>query len=354
MKLYTKVLLVLSLVLIFSMSLTVQADEAPIYEVTADYLNVREEPSLEGRIVAVLEKGDQVRVFDENDGWVKTYYNEEEVWISTAYLKEVKEDVEVNEDTEKVKVNVENAHIRSGSSVEHSVVGYAQFGDTFYLLDSENDWHKIKLEDEKVDAGWIASFLTERVDEEEVSEEEVEQLVEGAFDNIEVVLDIGHGGKDGGAVSGGILEKDLLLDTGLAVAEKLEEAGISVTLTRDEDQYVSLDDRVEISRKQDPDVFISLHYDSYHDSSVNGTTVFYHQDKELAESFKNAMSEHTSLKSRDSKKALYKVLTNNQAPSVLMELGFVTNANDLSIIQTEEYYDQVAEAIKHGLMDYFE
>ncbi|WP_054751818.1 N-acetylmuramoyl-L-alanine amidase family protein [Piscibacillus salipiscarius] len=178
---------------------------------------------------------------------------------------------------------------------------------------------------------------------------------DNSLEGRKIVLDLGHGGKDAGAVGvGGVLEKNLLLDTGLVVADKLKDAGAKVILTREKDHYLTLEERVEISKKHNPDAFVSLHYDSFYDSTVSGTTVFYHRDGELAESMKLALDDDPSIKSRGAKKALYKVLTNTKSPSVLLELGFITNPSELEIIQSESYHKEVAEAIKNGLLKYFD
>lgn len=91
-----------------------------------------------------------------------------------------------------------------------------------------------------------------------------------------IVVDAGHGGRDPGAIGArGVREKDVVLDTALQLRRALESRGrYRVALTRDADRYVDLEERVRFARAQNADLFISLHADSHADSTAHGASVY--------------------------------------------------------------------------------
>ena len=105
-----------------------------------------------------------------------------------------------------------------------------------------------------------------------------------------VIIDPGHGGGDSGAVSQGVVEKDLNLDVGRRVAGTLAARGVKVRLTREDDHFVSLEDRVRMGNAQPGTVFVSIHFnDASGDGRVamnraSGIETFYSQNKAMAAS----------------------------------------------------------------------
>jgi len=94
-----------------------------------------------------------------------------------------------------------------------------------------------------------------------------------------VVIDPGHGGEDPGALGRRLKEKDLVLDVGRRLAALLKGAGAQVVMTRKNDVFVELDDRVRIANRYNPDLFVSIHADSFpKNRSVQGSSVFYPDD----------------------------------------------------------------------------
>lgn len=91
-----------------------------------------------------------------------------------------------------------------------------------------------------------------------------------------VIIDAGHGGKDPGASGAGVREKDLVLGLALALKDALiEQGGVRVALTREDDTFLVLDERPEIARLMDADLFISIHADSAGDiSGVSGASIY--------------------------------------------------------------------------------
>ncbi|GAB3048693.1 N-acetylmuramoyl-L-alanine amidase [Virgibacillus ainsalahensis] len=358
----------------------VYAANEKTYEVSNSLLNVRSEPADGAEIVGSLSKGDNVIAFQEKYGWVQTYYGGEEAWVAKHHLIAVSQPEENSTPTvsqtsasaESVTVKANGVHIRTGPGTNHKVIGLTSSPDTYNIVETSGDWHKVNLGNGST--GWIASWLTDKAteseavnSEKETSESEstgsgndvsepVSQNSNGSLEGYHIVLDPGHGGKDPGAIGiNGVYEKDLVSSTADIVRQQLESAGANVTMTRSGDYFISLDERVGISNNHNTHAFVSLHYNSFPLLSVNGNSTFYYSntDRTLAQQVQSAMASTTSLNNRGIMEGDYRVLRNTSAPSVLVELGFISNQYDLSVVQTSDYQYKAAEAITNGLKNYF-
>lgn len=173
-----------------------------------------------------------------------------------------------------------------------------------------------------------------------------------------VVIDPGHGGKDVGASGvSGQYEKDFTLDMSLKVKKLLEQdPEIGVYLTRTDDSYISQESRgrPKYANKLNADLFVSIHGNTFSDSSVSGTETFYFEED--SQEFANIMHEHvinaTGFKDRQIKQENFFVLKDTEMPAVLLELGYLTNPSDESEMLTTEFQDRVATAIVEGIKAY--
>lgn len=176
-----------------------------------------------------------------------------------------------------------------------------------------------------------------------------------------IVLDAGHGGSDSGAIgpmyTTGIktLEKNLTLQTVKLLAVKLNALGAKVVLTRSSDVYVSLEDRVTISKQNNADAFVSIHYNSSVASTVTGLENFYYHswDIPLATAIHTSLINAINLPDRRVYYNDLHVLRENTRPSTLVELGFISNPLELALIKTQSYQDKATTAIKDGIMTFF-
>ncbi|MBR4489837.1 N-acetylmuramoyl-L-alanine amidase [bacterium] len=204
-----------------------------------------------------------------------------------------------------------------------------------------------------------------------------------------IVIDPGHGGKDPGAISGKLYEKDVVF----RLAKKIEKLsknyeGIEVKLTRNKDIFLPLEERAAIANAMNGDLFISLHANSFKDRSVGGMEI-YHLDNtrddyasKLAR-VENKISENVTLLDtilvdmtmsyyvgdsleyatgigkglkKDLKKygskirgynkgALFYVLVGARMPSLLFEIGYITNKNERELLQKDEYLESIARSL---------
>ena len=167
-----------------------------------------------------------------------------------------------------------------------------------------------------------------------------------------VVLDAGHGGVQSGCAFDGVLEKDITLAVTLLAAEKLRAEGVTVILTREDDTDVSLDRRCRIANDASADLFVSVHCNSYEDSSVSGFEGYYHngtKGQRLAE-YILAAANALGVKTRHVKDENYQVIRDTTMPAALMEIGFLSNPAERARLQSEEYQTTIAQAIADGVM----
>lgn len=224
--------------------------------------------------------------------------------------------------------------------------------------------------------------------------------------NFKVVLDAGHGGKDFGAVRNNYIEKKIALDIALKVGKLLEkDRNIDVVYTRDSDYFVELRERSNIANKAKGDIFVSIHanavknapeaygtetfimgisknksnlevaknenavitleqdyktvyagYDPNNPESIIGLTLIQEQyvlqSADLANKIQTKFDVETKRKNRGVKQGPFWVLHGAFMPSVLVEVGFVSNPDEGEYINSETGKNELASAIANAIMDY--
>ena len=186
-------------------------------------------------------------------------------------------------------------------------------------------------------------------------------------DKIRIYIDQGHNPlpyHNNGAEGNGLYEQDVTFDMGIRLAERLEKDGrFEVCLSRPDEGTVlgtdtvsSLRARVDGAAAFDADYCISLHVNSYTQDTVNGIEVFAaddHASYSFGSSLLQGMVASTQLKNRGMKPSseLY-ILENADRPSVLLEMGFISNAEDAALLADRP--ELFVEGIYHGIVDYFE
>lgn len=219
-----------------------------------------------------------------------------------------------------------------------------------------------------------------------------------------VVIDPGHGGIDSGAeTADGVKEKDIVLAFSLRLQQLLVESGrFDVALTREDDSYLRLEERVALARANKADIFISIHADSFQQPEIRGASVYTRDenatdilDKVLADnenksdviagfampqmapevvdilldlmrremrvqsymaarSIVHQLEPSVELRRFPVRQADFFVLQAPDVPSVLVELGFLSNAADIANLTESSWRDRTAEAIARGISTYFD
>lgn len=176
---------------------------------------------------------------------------------------------------------------------------------------------------------------------------------------LKIAIDAGHGGTELGAI--GCLndnEKDVNLEISKILKEKLETNGANVIMTREDDSFVGLNDRVEIANKNNAQIFISIHNNALPDSAAHlkstgsETYYFYPQSKELAKDVVESLAKETGFKNNGAKAQSFAVVRNTNCPAILVEVGYIINPEDNAKLIDKDYQNKIAEAILHGLENY--
>jgi N-acetylmuramoyl-L-alanine amidase len=194
-----------------------------------------------------------------------------------------------------------------------------------------------------------------------------------------VVIDPGHGGQDSGTQKMGLVEKELTLDVAHRVERLLQQRGLVTLLTRNDDSYVSLQDRAAIANDQADCVFVSIHFDEAGRSAATGIETYYAahpvsfperiaswlpflqrtsseppnvESQSLAMFIQEALVAHTQAVNRGTRPQQFFVIANARHPAVLVEGGFLTNKDDVNKLVNGDYREQIAGAISEGILRY--
>lgn len=178
-----------------------------------------------------------------------------------------------------------------------------------------------------------------------------------------VFIDPGHGGHDGGSIIMGtkIYEKDIVLDIAKKVSSiLLKQNDIEVILTRADDRFIELDKRAEMANKQEGDIFVSIHLNSFPDiPDAIGVETYHTKDdvynsNVLATSIQETIVSYVPSRDRGVKTANFEVLQVAKMPSVLIELGFLSNKEEAKDLQDEAYKEELAQGVAQGILTFID
>lgn len=197
--------------------------------------------------------------------------------------------------------------------------------------------------------------------------------VSGASDSkYTIVLDAGHGGEDGGAVANNVTEKDVNLQITKILYEMFTSNGYEVILTRDDDTSIEtsgdtlrdrkvsdMKNRLEIFNSNPDNIVISIHQNKFTESKYSGTQVFYSPNNEksslLAESIRQSVTgliqPENERQCKPAGNEIY-LLYNARVPAVIVECGFLSNAEEAQKLSDEAYRKQMAWSIFLGAVNY--
>ena len=192
--------------------------------------------------------------------------------------------------------------------------------------------------------------------------------------NKTIVLDAGHGGEDGGAVSSnGVTEAETNLKIALKVQKLLEQSGCNVILTRSDEKAIydidkttlrqkkvsDIHNRVKIGNESSADIFVSIHLNKIPQQQYYGWQTFYKNgdeaSKKLATCIQNNLNE--SIQKENNRVPLkisnVYIMDNVQIPTTIVECGFLSNAEEEKQLLQDEYQNHLAWGIYTGIINYF-
>lgn len=244
-------------------------------------------------------------------------------------------------------VTAGSLNVRSGPSANYERMGSISRGEKVKVYDFDGFWAEIEYGGK---TGYVhKTYMKLR--------KEGGTAIEGQ----RVVIDAGHGDHDPGAQDRGTQEKEINLDVSQRVAERLKELGATPIMTRDSDKFVTLQGRVDYAQEVNGDLFVSIHTNAAY-RSAKGSEVFYdtrklsnvEEGRILAEKIQRQLVDVVDMYDRGVKDNNWHVIHYNTLPSVLVELGFVTNSEDYEKLTSDHYRDLYAQAITQGIVDYYE
>ncbi len=212
-----------------------------------------------------------------------------------------------------------------------------------------------------------------------------------------IMLDPGHGGKDPGAVFNGIKEKDIVLRMSRVLGKMLQEKGFEVLYTRTSDVFVPLEERTAMANSKNVDLFISLHANAHRNHSVRGFEVYYlnfaqsqdamrvaarenavstqkisdlqyiltdlmlsskiNESRELAHkihgtTINHIRSKYSGVGDNGIRQAPFYVLMGAKMPAILLEMGYMTNEQDLKLMLSDDFLRHMAGGLTQGVLAY--
>lgn len=185
-----------------------------------------------------------------------------------------------------------------------------------------------------------------------------------SLQQLTVVVDAGHGGKDPGARgTDGTTEKSLNLAVALKLEKLLKSMGINTIMSRNNDTFVELADRATTANSNYVDFFMSIHFNAF-SKTTNGIETLYYpnvpnedytiSNKAIADIFHNELLKATKLASRGiTARPNLVVLNKTKMPAILAELGFVSNPTEMALIKTERYKEDAARGLAVAILRYF-
>ncbi|WP_101844392.1 SH3 domain-containing protein [Halobacillus sp. Marseille-P3879] len=324
-------------------------------KVATAVLNVRSKATTTSSIKQQVRKGDSFEYSEEKQGWYKIKLSSGNTgwvagWLVTNQNNDSSSDSVENQSKVTLKYDVTN--LRSGPSTNHKVLGRGTKGDQFEVVDKQDNWYKISYKGSHAYvAGWI-------VEESPSATPGPDPVSSSGLNGRTIIVDAGHGGFDPGAVGRtGILEKTLTLQTAQKLKSTLEQNGADVIMTRSNDSYLSLSARTALSNASKGDAFISVHYNSVPQSiKASGINTYFSgsSTRTLASNVQAGVTKETGLRDRGIRKGTFHVLRYNDKPSILVELGFLSDMKEEKTVQSSSYHSKAGQGITNGLIQYFQ
>lgn len=322
----------------------IEYDDSQEIYLLYDKINIRDQATLNGNVLAQGNKYDSYKVVGEKNGWYEVKLSEGQTGYLAGWLTTYNQNYfsEGNQGYKKVS---ENLNLRAGSSTKDKKVGLLEKNSIVKIIASEDNWYKIVSKDGIV--GWCSG----------------DYLVDiYPLSGKSILLDPGHGGKDPGAISfTGKYEKYINLEVAYKLKQVLESMGANVHMTRTGDYYITNKERGKMADKLGVDILFSIHHNSLNNKDYFGLSTYYNtikyknprQGYDLAESiYLNAITVNGVYRDGILDRN-YEVLRETNTPAALIEIGFMSNPQEEMNIHNGSFQDIMVEKLANGIVDYF-
>ena len=169
-----------------------------------------------------------------------------------------------------------------------------------------------------------------------------------------IAIDPGHGGEDTGMVNGSVSEKQVTLDICEKLKIMLESQGYNVIMTRESDTRLGKEARVSAVNASSADLLVSVHCCYSEDSTISGAISHYKADSKesvlLAENIQAQLLDETGAEDGGVKEGSYTILSNTEIPSVLVEVGYLSNTQETDALGDDSYQNDAAKGIAKGII----
>ena len=336
--------------------------------VTSTPLRLREQPQLNSTPLGELTKDMVLIVLDKTkEDWLQVELPDgRQGWVAGWCTQKLEED---NKNSEKkgtdplirlAAVTADILRVRSGPGLDYTQIGRVFCGNHLLIQQEQNGWYYVRTPTGQY--GWVSSEYTTPVNIVSRGNSSAKAYDVTQYQNITVVIDPGHGGQDKGATGiSGLKEKNVNLTVALYLEELLRARGFNVVMTRKNDTSLTLAERAALAEKAKADLFISIHANaSLYNKYASGTETYYYQNKKtspqslyLASLIQQEVSAALKLPSLGVKKAPFHVLRETSMPAALVELAFLSNAVDETILASDHCLKLAAEALYRAVLRYY-
>ncbi|MEB2282828.1 N-acetylmuramoyl-L-alanine amidase [Lysinibacillus xylanilyticus] len=245
------------------------------------------------------------------------------------------------------RVTVDNLNIRQEANATSAVVSKLKKGEYVQVNSINGYWAQVTYQGQ---TGYVHKSYVKLLN----------QNGNPVKDRI-IIIDPGHGGSDPGTSYGSITEKDITLKVGTLVKGKLEAAGAKVLMPRTGDTFLPPQKHIDFAHANYGEIFVSIHVNSADSTKAKGTETYYaktpgdmyQEDIELATFVNNQIVKNVNMENRKVRQKNYIVVANTNIPSILVELGFLTNSEDRAKLTDDKYLELFAESIYKGILEYY-
>ncbi|MDM5231790.1 N-acetylmuramoyl-L-alanine amidase [Lysinibacillus pakistanensis] len=322
---------------------------------TTQNINLYVKPTTSSKVISTVNSKVTLPVYKTVDGYYLTVVNDLPGYIVVNSTEDavVENPSNPNPTPPSVsgdllgRVTVDNLNIRKEANATSTVVSKLRKGEYVQVNRINGYWAQVTYKGQE---GYIHKSYIKLLNQ---SDHPLKDRV--------IIIDPGHGGTDSGNTFGTIYEKDVVLKVSKLVERKLAATGANVLMTRTDDVYPTLPDRVDFTNVNYGEIFISIHANSVlNNTTANGTETFYamtsgdkQESIDLATFVNNQIVNDLKMRNRGVKNEQFYVIRNTIIPAILVELGFLTNSEDRAKLTDDHYVELFAESIYKGIVEYY-